>query len=104
MAANISQWALDDCVKYVERMAISHKAQCHLKKLSWCYKTFEPNCICGSDMIRLGDSEWQELIPFIRFCTHIKAGISKIMEFYKREALSQLHRKVLPKKTKKQQF
>jgi hypothetical protein len=40
--ANISQWTLDDCVKYVERMAISHKAQCHLKKLSCCYKTFEP--------------------------------------------------------------
>ena len=42
-------------------------------------------------MLRFGDSEWKDLIPYIGFCNHVKAGIKTIKEENKKEALSQLH-------------
>jgi hypothetical protein len=51
------------------------------------------------NMLRFSEYEWKALIPFIGFCNHVKAGIEKIQEENKQEALSQLQRKGLPKKT-----
>jgi hypothetical protein len=50
-------------------------------------------------MLRFCDSEWKDLIPYIGFCNHVKAGNEKIKDENKKEALSQLQRKGLPKKT-----
>ncbi len=41
---------------------------------------FRSNCVSGSDMLRFGDYEWKDLIPYIGFCNHVKAGIEKIKE------------------------
>ncbi len=50
-------------------------------------------------MLRFGDSEWKDLIPYVVFCNHVEAGIEKIKEDNNEGALIQLHRKVLSKKT-----
>ena len=39
-------------------------------------------------MLQLGDSEWKDLIPFVRIWNHIKAGIEKIREDNKRSIKS----------------
>lgn len=98
MATDISRWTLDDCVKYIERMAKSHHGQMTTENFDLIVANFRTNCICGHDMLRLGDSEWKELIPFMGFRIHMKAAVDKIIEENKREAISQLHRRGLAKK------
>jgi hypothetical protein len=65
MATNLSQWTLDDCVKFIERMAKSHEGSMSVENIDFVVGNFRSNCISGSDMLRLGDSEWKDLIPFI---------------------------------------
>ncbi len=60
---------------------------------------FRSNFVSGSDMLRFGDSELKDLIPCIECCNHVKAGIKTIMEETEKEALRQLDREGLPKKS-----
>ena len=80
-------------------MAKSRKGSMSVENIALVVVNFRSNCVSGSDMLRFGDSEWKDLIPYIGFCNHVKAGIEKIKEDNKKEALSQLQRKGLPKKT-----
>jgi hypothetical protein len=82
-----TQWTLDYCVKFIECMAKSHKGSMSVENNDLVVGNFRSNRISGS---RLGDSEWKDLIPFIGFCNHIKAGIEKIREDNKKEGISQL--------------
>ena len=83
MATDISRWTLDDCVKYIERMAKSHHGQMTTENFDLIVANFRTNCICGHDMLGLGDSEWKVLIPFMGFQIHMKAAVDKIIEVNK---------------------
>ena len=61
--------------------------------------TFRSNCVSESDMLIFRDSERKYRVPCIGFCNRFKAEIEQIKEENKKKALSQLHRKGLPKKT-----
>ncbi len=80
-------------------MAKSHKGSMSVENIDLVVANFRSNCVSGSDMLRFSDFEWKDLIPFIGFCNHVKAEIEKIKEENRKEALSQLQRKGLPKKT-----
>jgi hypothetical protein len=90
MPTNISQWKLDDCVKFIERMAKSHKGSMSVENIDLVVVNFRSNFVSGSDLLRFGDSEWKDLIPDIGFCNHVKAGIETIKEENKKQALSHM--------------
>ena len=83
---------------FVEQMAKSHQGNMKRENFDLIIANFRTNCICGHDVLRLGDSEWKELIPFTEFRITSKLQSTKIIEEGKREAISQLHRKGSAKK------
>jgi hypothetical protein len=55
MATNILPWTLDDCVKFIERMAKSHKGSMSVENIDLVVVNFRSNFVSGSDMLRFGD-------------------------------------------------
>ncbi len=52
-----SQWTLDDCVEFIERMAKSRKGSMSVKNIDLVIVNFLSNFVSGSDMLRFGDSK-----------------------------------------------
>ena len=84
-------------MKVIEQMAQSHQGQMKSEIVDLIITIFHTTCICGHGMLRLGDSDWNELISFTGFRIHFKAAVNKIIEKNKREAISELQREGLAK-------
>ena len=56
--------SMDDCVKFIERMAKSHKGSMSesVENIDFVVQNFRSNFVSGSDMLRFSDSEWKDLI------------------------------------------
>ncbi len=86
MAINISQWTLDDSVKFMEDMAKSHNGSMSALNIDCVVLNFQSNSVSGSDMLRFDDSEWKDLISYFGFRNHVKAGLEKIKLDNEKEA------------------
>ena len=55
----------------MEGMAKSCKGSISVVNIVLVVVSFRSKCISGSDMLRFGDSEWKDLIPYVVFCNHV---------------------------------
>ena len=55
------------------------------------------NHVTGSTMVKFSDEEWRELISSMGLRVHIREALKKVIKAEEKAALSQLHRRGLPK-------
>jgi hypothetical protein len=95
--SDVALWTLDDCVQFVEEsmksLQILHKDGI----LQAVIASFRSNFVTGSALMKFKEDEWRELIPQIGVRVHIRAQFAAKMKVVEKAALSQLHRKGLPK-------
>ena len=55
------------------------------------------NHVTGSTLMKFSDEEWRELISVMGLRVHIREAFKKVIKAEEKAALSQLHRRGLPK-------
>ena len=55
------------------------------------------NHVTGSTLMKFSDEEWRELISVMELRVHIREAFKKVIKAEEKAALSQLHRRGLPK-------
>jgi len=98
MATNISQWTLSDCIDFVQRSIKSFKDKIPESVVDDLINSLQCNHVTGSTLKKFTDDEWKELVQSIGLRVHIRDSFKKLLKDEEKEALSQLHRKGLPKK------
>jgi hypothetical protein len=96
---DVALWTPDDCVQFVEKSMKSFQISDKDGILQAVVASFRSNFVTGSALMKFKEEEWRELIPQIGVRVHIRAQFAAKTKEEEIAALSQLHRKGLPKRS-----
>ena len=97
IATDLPQWTSDDCIKFVQQSMKTFRSKVSDDDMDRVISNLRSNYVTGSTLMKLSDEEWRELISVMGLQVHILETFKKVIKAKEKAALSQLHRRGLPK-------
>jgi hypothetical protein len=99
MSKDLLLWTLDDCIQFAQRTMKSFMIDDSEQIFQEISASFRKNLVTGSALMKFSDEVWKEIIAPAGLRRHIREHLKKIIKAEEQAALSQLHRRGLPKKS-----
>ena len=97
MATDLPLWTSDDCIKFVQQSMKTFRSKVSDDDMDRVISNLRSNHVTGSTLMKFSDEEWRELISVMGLRVHIREAFKKVIKAEEKAALSQLHRRGLPK-------
>ena len=98
MATDLSSWNSDDCIKFVQQTMKKINTKVSDEDMERVISSLRSNHVTGSTLMKLTDDEWRELISSsMGLRIHIREAFKAVIKAEEKAAMSQLHRRGLPK-------